>query len=428
MLVYVLNKHGEPLMPCRPAKARLLLKEGKAGVVKRTPFTIRLKYGSSGYKQPVTLGVDSGSQHAGFSASTEKHELYAAEVELRPDISELLSTRREARRTRRNRKTRYREARFLNRVHSKNKGWLAPSVENKIETHLKVIRDARKFLPITKIVIETASFDIQKIRNPEISGTEYQQGEQLGFWNVREYVLARDGHKCQYCGGKSGDKILNVHHIESRKTGGDAPNNLVTLCETCHKKYHAGKISLSESIQRGESFIDAAAMSVMRWTLYDRLREEFPSVQMSFGYLTKNTRIQKGLPKEHCIDAYCIAGNLNAELSDSWFYIKQVRRSNRQIHKFKTLPGGIRKLNQSPKYVKGFQLYDEVLYKSESYFIFGRRASGYFDIRKLDGTKVNGGSVSSRCLRLLSARNSLLTERRTRAPLTTKVTSLRAGI
>ena len=142
--------------------------------------------------------------------------------------------------------------RFSNR--KRNDGWLAPSVRQKVECHLTVVRKVHEILPVSKITVETASFDIQKIKKPAISGTEYQQGDLLDFWNVREYVLFRDGHVCQCCKGKSKDKILNVHHIESRKTGGDAPNNLITLCETCHKGYHAGTVTLPKTIKRGMSF------------------------------------------------------------------------------------------------------------------------------------------------------------------------------
>ena len=260
MLVYILNKNEKPLMPCSPRKARILLKEGKAKVIRREPFTIQLLYGSSGYKQKVNLGVDAGSKHIGLSATTEKKELFASEVKLRTDLVNLLSTRLQYRRSRRNRTTRYRKARFLNRIHRKHNGWLAPSVENKIYCHIKIIEKLHKILPIYKIIVETASFDIQKIKNPDISGKEYQKGEQLGFWNVREYVLFRDGHKCQCCKGKSKDKVLNVHHIESRKTGGNAPNNLITLCETCHKGYHKGTVKLPKSIKRGASFRDTVFM------------------------------------------------------------------------------------------------------------------------------------------------------------------------
>ena len=269
-MVYVINKQGQALMPTeRFGKVRRLLKNGFAHVVCRIPFTIQLNYETTNFVQPISLGVDAGSKYIGISATTSEKELYAAEVELRNDIVEKLSTRREQRRTRRNR-LRYRKARFNNRVSSKHKGWLAPSIENKIQTHLTVVEKIHKFLPITNIVVETASFDIQKIKNPSISSKEYQQGEQLGFFNVREYVLFRDNHTCQYCKGKSKDHILNVHHIESRKIGGNSPNNLITLCESCHKAYHNGKIYLK--VKRGASFRDAAFMGIARWTIYERLK------------------------------------------------------------------------------------------------------------------------------------------------------------
>ena len=173
------------------AKVRLLLKSGKAKVVNRCPFTIQLTGICKTFTQRVSLGVDAGSKHIGLSATTKKSVLFEADVTLRNDIVDLLSSRRELRRSRRNRKTRYRKARFLNRVKSKKAGWLAPSIKNKIDSHLTMIAKVHKILPISKIIVEVASFDIQKIKNPEISGVEYQQGEQLNFWNVREYVLFR---------------------------------------------------------------------------------------------------------------------------------------------------------------------------------------------------------------------------------------------
>ncbi len=201
MFVYILNCHGEPLMPCQPRKARLLLKSGKAQVVKMVPFTLQLLYGSSGYKQEISLGIDAGTQHIGVSATTERSLLFEAEVKPRTDIQERLSTRRQFRRARRNRKTRYRKAHFLNR--KKPDGWLAPSVEHKVEAHLKTIRMVHTILPVRKITLEVAQFDLQKIRHPEIEGKQYQQGPQSGFWNVREYVLFRDGHTCQWCKGNA---------------------------------------------------------------------------------------------------------------------------------------------------------------------------------------------------------------------------------
>lgn len=412
MLVYVLNKNKEPLMPCSSAKARKLLKQNKAKVLRTEPFTIQLLYGNSGYKQDITLGVDAGSKYIGLSASTPNKELYSADVELRNDITDLLSTRRQNRRTRRNRKTRYRKCRFLNRVKLKNKGWLAPSVENKINTHFRVIKDVYKILPITNIIVETASFDIQKIKNPEISGEQYQQGDQLGFWNVREYVLWRDNHTCQCCKGKSKDKILNVHHIESRKIGGDAPNNLITLCETCHKGYHNGTVKLPDTIKREASFRDAVFMGIMRWSFYNRLKELYPNVSMTYGYITKNTRIEHNLPKEHYIDALCISGHPEAEKLGYYYYQKQVRKHNRQIHKANIFKGGKKKLNQAPKYVNGYQLFDKVKYGKDLYYVFSRRSNGYFDIRKLDGTKVNKGSINCKNLSKLENRTNILIERR----------------
>ena len=415
-MVYVLNIEGKPLMPCKEAKARKLLKENKAKIYKKEPFTIQLLFVCENQTQDITLGVDAGSKHIGLSATTKEKELYAADIELRNDIVDLLSTRRQNRRTRRNR-LRYRKPRFNNRVHSKKNGWLAPSVKQKIQTHFKVVEDIHKLLPITKIVVETASFDIQKIKNPEIHNEEYQQGEQLEFWNVREYVLFRDNHTCQCCKGKSKDKVLNVHHIESRKTGGNAPNNLITLCETCHKGYHNGTVELPKTIKRGMPFKDATFMGIMRWSFYNRLKEIYPNVFMTYGYITKNIRIKNNLPKDHYIDARCISGNPNAEPLGYYFYQKKVRCHNRQIHKANILKGGKKKLNKASYLVKGFRLFDKVEFEGQICFIFARRSSGYFDIRKLNGEVIHR-SASWKKLKLLETRKSLLMERRALPPIT----------
>lgn len=414
-MVYVLNICMAPLMPCKEAKARKLLKSGKAKIIKRNPFTIQLLFECENVTQDIALGVDAGSKHIGLSATTDKKELYAAEVELRNDIVDLLSTRRENRRTRRNRKTRYRKPRFENRM--RNAGWLAPSVQNKVDTHLTLVRRVHEILPVTRIIVEVAAFDIQKIKNPNIEGIEYQHGEQLGFWNVREYVLFRDGHTCQCCKGKSKDKILNVHHIESRKTGGDAPNNLITLCETCHKGYHEGKVKLPKNIRRGMSFKDATFMGIMRWAFYNQLKKLYSDVSLTYGYLTKNSRIRNGLPKTHCVDARCISGHPLAEPLGYYFYQKKIRCHNRQIYKRTILKGGYRKRNQAPYIVKGFRLFDKVVYNNQECFIFGRRSSGYFDLRKLDGTKIHA-SASYRKLKLLETRKLILCERRLAIPPT----------
>lgn len=410
MLVYVLNKNGRPLMPTsRFGKVCRLLKTKQAKIIKRCPFTIQLMYESENKTQPISLGVDAGSKTIGISVTTESKELYASEVTLRNDIVELLSVRRELRSSRRNRKTRYRAPRFDNCVASKKQDWLAPSIRQKIDCHIKVIEDIHSMLPITQIKVEVASFDIQKIKNPNIHNEQYQQGEQLDFWNVREYVLFRDNHTCQCCKGKSKDKVLNVHHIESRQIGGDAPNNLITLCESCHAKYHKGLTELPKSIKRGVKFNDTTFMGVMRWALYNKLKEIYPNVSLTYGYITKNTRIENSLPKAHYIDARCIGGNPLAKPSDIVYYQKKVRCHNRQIHKNTIPKGGTRKLNQAPYLVKGFRLFDKVNYNNIECFITGRRTSGYFVLKVLDGTSIHNG-IGFKHLKFVEPRKHYLTK------------------
>lgn len=416
--VYVLNKHGEPLMPCLPGKARVLLKQQKACVVKRTPFTIKLLYGSTGYKQPITLGVDAGSKHVGLSASTEKCELYCEEFTPRNDVVDLLSTRKQNRRSRRNRKTRYRAPRFDNRVHGKHKGWLAPSVEVKIQEHITVIKRICRILPITLVRVETAEFDTQRLKamlagKPLPVGTDYQLGEMYDEYNVRQYVLKRDNYTCQCCGAHTTAKKvvkLHVHHLESRKVGGNAPSNLITLCTTCHNNLHKGKITL-DGKKRGKTLRDAAFMGIMRNTLLTRLHNELNiPVQNTYGYITKLLREQNDIKKSHVNDARCISKHPLAEPCSVCYHTKAIRHHNRQIHKVKILKGGIRKANQAPYIVKGFRLWDKVLYNGQECFISGRRSSGYFALRKLDGTAITN-SISFKKLQLLEAATNYLIER-----------------
>lgn len=369
----------------RNGRIGYLLRHGKAHVISRVPFVVQLDYDNTTYTQEVSLGIDAGSKHVGVSASSEKKELFAAQVELRNDITKLLSTRRELRRTRRYRKTRYRKARFDNR--KKKDCWLAPSIEQKVESHLKVIRLAHKLLPITKTTIEVAQFDAQKIKNPDIKGEEYQQGEQMGFWNVREYVLARDGHKCVHCKGKSKDPILNVHHLESRKVGGNSPSNLVTLCETCHKAYHRGEFDLK--IKRGSSLRDAAVMNIMRWAIYERAKAEFQNTYLTYGYITKHTRIGSGIAKTHAADAFCIAKNVHARRSKSFFMCRCVPRHTRALHVATPKKGGIRRsCIASHKIGKSrFQRFDMVRWKSKECFIFGS-TNGRPILRNVYGNQV----------------------------------------
>jgi hypothetical protein len=395
-MVYVLNHNNKPLMPCSPGKARRLLKEGRAIVANRTPFAIRLQHGSSGYVQPITLGVDSGFIYVGLSAVTAKREVYSADVALRSDIVELNSERRMYRRARRGNKTWYRPARFENR--KKPEGWLAPSIQHKLDSHKKLIEGIKKFLPISRTIIEVAAFDIQKIKNPLIDGEDYQNGEQFGFWNVREYVLYRDGHRCQAPGCKHKDKVLDVHHIKSRKTGGDRPSNLITLCETCHDLHHKGLIVLK--IKKTNGFKAETFMSMVRWRLVNETGSDH-----TYGYLTKSGRIALGLVKSHTNDAFVIAGGTTQGRSEQ-LAVKQVRKCNRKLFK------GVRShiANTAPRLVHGFQRFDKVSFQGRECFVFGRRANGYFDLRDIAGNRVHA-SAPARRLRLLERSRSFQTSR-----------------
>lgn len=415
MYIYVQAQDGTTLMPTQHAgKVRRMLRDGRAVIATHTPFTIRLTYDTTRHTQPVSLGVDAGSKHIGLSATTEHKELYAAEIELRSDIVGNLSDRREARHTRHcKRSIRYRAPRFLNRRASKKDDWLAPSVRQKVHSHVKAVQNACRILPVTSVTVEVAQFDTQLLKNPGISGEQYQQGEQLGFWNVREYVLFRDNHQCQHCHGKSKDRILNVHHLESRKIGSDSPDNLITLCESCHKAYHAGKIELKA--KRGsQSLRDAAVMSIMRWKVYNELKQTLDvPVHLTYGYLTKHYRIAHGLEKSHAVDARCISGNAVARPSGTLFCFRQLRRHNRKVMKSNMLKGGCWKHNQASREIKGYRLFDIVLYNNIPAYIHGRRSSGYFVVKDFEGHTLSN-STSYKSLGLVRHSGSFLIDAKKR--------------
>ena len=410
-MVYVLSKSGSPLMPSeRHGHIRKLLKNNLARVIQRTPFTIQLLYDTPNEIQDIALGVDTGSNFIGLSASTEKKEVFSGEVELRNDVHDNLQSRKMMRRTRRNRKTRYRKARFNNR-HIPN-GWLPPTILQKENSHLQAIKKLHKILPIAKIRMEIGNFDTQKLENPDISGIEYQQGEQLDFWNTREYVLFRDKHKCQVCHGKSKDTILNVHHIKQRKDGGsDSPKNLITLCETCHKNYHKGTLKYTFD-KPSNAFLglkDAAHMNTMKWKLYNDLKELYSNVEVTFGYITKSKRIELGIEKQHYNDAYIIANNLSAVHMTSIYKYKCIRSHNRSLHKMLPSKGGIRKPNVLPKYMFGYQNNDKVkiMTANEVGFITSRRKSGSFTIKDINGKMVKE-SITYKKLKLLESRKTMI--------------------
>ena len=392
MFVYVKNKDDEPLMPCHPAKARILLKKGKAKVVDRTPFTIQLLYQTESNIQDVNLGVDAGSKFIGLSATTSERELFRAKVELRQDISKLLESRRSLRRKRRS-KLRYRPARFDNRD---KKGWIAPSIQNKIDCHITMIKKVSSILPVKNIIVETAEFDVHKLKNPHISGKEYQYGDGAGFYNIKSAVLHRDDYKCQICGNKH-DR-LEIHHIKFRSHGGsNCMDNLVALCSECHSKVHNGELTFDK---KPKSFKHQAHMNTMRKKLIQQLKNDFNNVFETLGYLTKYGREKIGIDKSHVNDAFIISHNPNAKRLDVEYCYRKVRRHNRSIHKNKPSKGGIRKRNQSSYIVNGYRRFDKVMYNDIVCFITGKRSSGYFQLKTFDGTVVSQG-VSSKKLKLL---------------------------
>ncbi len=331
-MVYVLNIDGKPLMPTNNAKARKLLKQKKAKVKTVKPFTIQLIYKTKNYTQPITLGIDSGFLNIGFSAITKKKELICGEVKLLQGISNRLTEKATYRKIRRQR-LRYRKPRFDNR--KVEKGWLSPSIQHKLDSHIRFIDRLKRILRITKVILEVANFDIQKIKNPNIQGKEYQQGEQHGFWNVREYILHRDNHKCQNpnCKNKDKNPILEVHHIVFQSNGGtDNINNLITLCSKCHTSpnHKKGKILDIWQTEKPKirGFKDATFMSMVRWKLVESV-----DCLHTYGYITKNNRIKYGIEKSHYNDAFVIAnGNTQERIEPIIF--EQVRRNNRSLEKF----------------------------------------------------------------------------------------------
>lgn len=425
-MVYVLNKDGQPLMPTkRHGKVRRMLRDGQAEVVRLRPFTIRLLYEAGTITQPVTLGIDAGSKHIGFSATTEREELLSGQVETRDDINRNLASRRGLRRTRRGRKTRYRKPRFNNRTHSKKKGWLAPSVRAKCDLHVSITKKIMTILPITDIRIEMAPFDTQKLK-ADLEGMkrpereEYQHGESEGYDNIKAYVKWRDGYACAVCGAEH--VPLEVHHRKQRKDGGSSrPANLITVCSECHAKYHAGLLKGKKAAvmmppgpdeKERRPMAGAAFMGIMRWAVREKLLELGVPVKMTYGYKTARVREDIGLEKDHRVDARVISGHPKAAPAEEWFFCKKVRCNNRQIYKQKILPGGILKRNQAPHEVKGFRLYDRVSCGGKEGFVFGRRSSGYMDIRNLSGDHIHK-SASYKNIRLLEPAKTLLVERRT---------------
>lgn len=317
-------------MPTTPHKARILLTQGKAIIKHHDPFfTIQLQNGSSGYTQPVTLGIDAGYQEVGYSAFIKKEELLCGKLSLLKEMSKRITERAMYRNNRR-RSKRYRPPRFDNRRRSE--GWLAPSIQHKLNSHVNLVDLIKSILPVTSTCIEVASFDIQKIKNPDIKGVEYQQGEQEGFSNVREYVLHRDSYRCQNpdCKNDGNEKILEIHHIGFWKGDrSNRPANMITLCTRCHvPKNHQESGFLNGWEPKLKPFKPETFMSTVRWRMVNTLGCEY-----TYGYLTKQKRFKLNLEKTHWNDAFVISCG-TTQLRAKPLMLEQIRRNNRSLQKF----------------------------------------------------------------------------------------------
>ena len=318
--VYVLSIEGKPLMPCTPCKAKHLLKQDKATVIKRFPFTIQLNFSCENKVQKVTLGIDSGYENIGFSAVSETKELISGTVKLDGKTSERLTERRMYRRGRRN-KLWYRKPRFQNRT--RKEGWLPPSIQRRYDTHLNLISRMKQILPITETIIETVNFDIQKIMNPDISGTDYQQGSMYEYQNMRGYLMTREKGKCQLCGKDFKGQPSHIHHCKQRSAAGsNRAENLAILHKSCHEKLHKQGLKLSKP----KSYKSNTFMSI----IHKRFWQDVVDLQITYGYKTFIKRNELGLEKSHSTDAFVIAQGSIQERIESW-NIEQKHRHNRAI-------------------------------------------------------------------------------------------------
>lgn len=321
VIVYVLAIDGKPLMPCKPAKAKKLIRDCKAKIVKMYPFTIQLNFECENQTQEIVFGMDAGYGNIGFSATTDKNELCSGTLIMDDKTSSRLTEKRMYRRGRRA-KLWYRKPRFLNRKKLAN--WLPPSTQRRYDAHLSLLKIYQKVLPITEIKIETANFDIQKINNPETESTDYQQGDMYGYQNVRSYLMAREKGLCQLCSKEFGKgNPSHIHHITERSNGGtNKPNNLAILHKKCHTKLHKKGLKLSANKKfKAETF-----MSIIQ----HKFIQDIPDVEITFGYKTFVDRNSLGIEKSHYNDAFVIAGGTTQERVTT-IVIKQKHRNNRAI-------------------------------------------------------------------------------------------------
>lgn len=402
MYVYVINKNGNPLIPCSPAKAKHLLKANKAKCVRKTPFTIKLLWDCEENKQEVVAGMDTGSKTIGCAVVTNGKVVYQSEVQIRQDVSRKMKRRKMYRKNRRSRKTRYRKPRWQNRASMRKEGRLAPSIKSKVDSHLREKRFVESILPVSHWKIETASFDIHKISNPDIRKWDYQNGNQKGFYNIKAYILHRDGYQCQKCKTKKGK--LHVHHVVFRSKGGtDTSDNLITLCESCHEKLHNGEFEIKGTRSNTKH---ATEIGIVK----SQLKKQFGDFEVCFGYETKFKREQiLKLPKTHYYDAVaiCCEDGEIVNLSDDIYFKKHVAKGDyRQTmgkRSEKKIPTGK---------LFGLRKFDYILTPKGIGFVKGKGSRGFFAISDLEGKVINSSvNVKKDCTRL-KARTTTLIERR----------------
>lgn len=420
MLAYVLKQNGQPFMPTeRFGKVRRLLKEGKAKVVRREPFTIRLLYEpETNVVQECYCGVDTGSRHIGVAVVSNDKVLYQSQTEFRDDIKKKMDSRRVYRRTRRNRKTRYRKPRFLNRRNSIRIDRLPPSVRHKVQAHIDEIEFCKEILPIKddNLILEVSQFDTALMKNPSLVDEikkhwGYQKGFNYRHSSRRKAVLHRDNYTCQCCGKKN--CRLEVHHIIFRSHGGtDDENNMITLCKECHKGIHNGTIILDKKPKK-LNLKYATHMSIIR----SRLLRKYPDAIETFGFVTWENRTHLQLEKDPYIDACVIAsGGLEFEPLDVIFYKRRVAKGDYILSK------GTRDEQKLPTgKICGFRKFDKVLYMGKKYFILGRMSRGYATLMDVFGNQIDFsfmpiGSKTpklSNCVRVSKRNSSLCMNRRT---------------
>lgn len=382
-IIYVQNTKGEPLMPTRRYnKVWYWLRKGLARVVSREPFTIRLRFETTGYTQPTTVGIDTGSQTVGIAAITNGEVVLQAEVHLRTDIKGKLDQRRQYRRNRRSRKTRHRPARFANR--RRPDGWLPPSLQSKAEATIKAVRWVTTLLPVRECSVEVGSFDTQKMQNSEITGVTYQQGELYGYF-LREYVLTKWKRQCSYC-HTTGVPLQLEHIVPKVRGGSDRVSNLALACEPCNQK--KGTQTATEfgypqiQAQAKIPLKDAAHVSSIKTRIVHDLQAIFGErqVRITYGYETKYKRIQVlGLPKSHTNDAVAIACEIGEMVKplETVHYLRCLARG--QYQRFNG-PHSEHKC-WAPRKVRGFKLYELVEVKEQTGYIAGRREKGAFVIK-----------------------------------------------